>query len=31
MLKAINFPGFEAANAKLYNGYAQLLDGVWGY
>lgn len=31
MLKAINFPGFEVTNAKLYNGYAQLLEGVWGY
>lgn len=31
MLSAINFPGFEAANNQTYDGYAKLLDGVWGY
>jgi ABC-type phosphate/phosphonate transport system substrate-binding protein len=31
MLEAINFPGFEKANAKTYTGYASLLEGVWGY
>lgn len=31
MLKAINFPRFERADAQVYDGYAQLLEGVWGY
>jgi len=31
MLKAINFPRFEPADAQLYDGYARLLEGVWGY
>jgi len=31
MLKALNLPGFEAASTKQYRGYAQLLEGVWGY
>jgi phosphonate transport system substrate-binding protein len=31
MLKAINFPAFVPADSKLYDGYASLLEGVWGY
>lgn len=31
MIKKINFPSFEAASSKTYNGYASLLEGVWGY
>jgi len=31
MLKAIRFPRFVAANAKIYTGSAALLEGVWGY
>jgi len=31
MLKAINFPRFEPADRKVYDGYAKLLEGVWGY
>jgi ABC-type phosphate/phosphonate transport system substrate-binding protein len=31
MLKAINLPGFDPASNANYNGYASLLDGVWGY
>ncbi len=31
MLKAINFPRFVPADAKVYDGYARLLEGVWGY
>jgi len=31
MLAKINFPAFEATNAKVYEGFAGLLEGVWGY
>lgn len=31
MLDEINFPSFEKTNAKTYDGYASLLEGVWGY
>lgn len=31
MLRAVNFSHFEAASNRTYQGYAQLLDGVWGY
>jgi len=31
MLQAINFPSFEATDASAYEGYAILLEGVWGY
>ena len=31
MLGQINHSGFETASAKTYDGYAQLLEGVWGY
>lgn len=31
MLKAINFPAFEATSTSVYTGYATLLEGVWGY
>ncbi len=31
MLKAINFPRFEPADRKVYDGYAKLLEGIWGY
>jgi ABC-type phosphate/phosphonate transport system substrate-binding protein len=31
MLKALNFEAFEPATAKMYKGYAQLLQGVFGY
>lgn len=31
MLNAIQFAGFENANEKLYDGYAHLLESVWGY
>lgn len=31
MLQAINISHFEAANNAVYNGYADLLQGVWGY
>lgn len=31
MLNNLNLPGFEPANTKQYQGYARLLEGVWGY
>ena len=31
MLAAINFPSFEKTTASTYDGYASLLEGVWGY
>jgi len=31
MLEAISFPQFVEANAKIYDGQAALLEGVWGY
>ncbi|QKT04266.1 PhnD/SsuA/transferrin family substrate-binding protein [Ectothiorhodospiraceae bacterium 2226] len=31
MLQAINLPGFEAASTQTYDGYHELLTGVWGY
>ena len=31
MLSAINFPSFETASNKQYQGYESLLEGVWGY
>lgn len=31
MLEAINFPSFEATTPRVYNGYARLLEGTWGY
>jgi len=31
MLQDINFPSFEATDASAYEGYATLLEGVWGY
>ncbi len=31
MLQAVRLEGFEPATAATYNGYAKLLDGVWGY
>lgn len=31
MLEAIKFPQFVDANAKIYDGQAALLEGVWGY
>lgn len=31
LLTALNLPGFEAADSKLYEGYGALLEGVWGY
>jgi ABC-type phosphate/phosphonate transport system substrate-binding protein len=31
MLKALNLPGFQPATSKQYAGFAQLLEGVWGY
>lgn len=31
LLEALQFPGFEKADNKTYDGYAALLEGVWGY
>ena len=31
MLAKIGFPAFETTNAKAYEGFAGLLEGVWGY
>jgi len=31
MLAAINFPAFQKTNAAAYEGFAGLLEGVWGY
>ena len=31
MLRQINLPGFEAADAQTYAGYADILQGFWGY
>ena len=31
MLSALNFPGFEKANADSYDGYGEILKTVWGY
>ena len=31
MLSSLNLPGFESATTKQYQGYARLLEGVWGY
>jgi len=31
MLADIKFPSFEKTNAATYDGYARLLEGVWGY
>jgi len=31
MLAEINFPSFEKTNAAAYEGFANLLEGVWGY
>lgn len=31
MLADINFPSFEATNPAAYEGFAHLLEGVWGY
>jgi ABC-type phosphate/phosphonate transport system substrate-binding protein len=31
MLKALNLPGFQPATSKQYAGFANLLEGVWGY
>jgi hypothetical protein len=31
MLQAMNYSHFEPANNAVYNGYAKLLSGVWGY
>jgi len=31
MLEAINLPGFELADAKRYEGFSKVLQGVWGY
>jgi len=31
MLEAMNLEGFENATAQTYGGYAELLDGVFGY
>jgi len=31
MLADINFPSFEKTNAAAYEGFAGLLEGVWGY
>ncbi len=31
MLDAARLPGFEAADNRLYRGYARLLEGTWGY
>ncbi|GMR07289.1 MAG: hypothetical protein BMS9Abin26_0291 [Gammaproteobacteria bacterium] len=31
LLEVLRFPGFEKANNKIYEGYASLLEGVWGY
>lgn len=31
LLEKINFPGFEPANAEVYDGFEKALKGVWGY
>ena len=31
MLQAMNYSAFEQANNAVYDGYARLLEGVWGY
>ncbi len=31
MLEAIRLPSFVPADNRLYRGYAQLLEGTWGY
>lgn len=31
MLTAVQLEGFEPATAATYDGYARLLEGVWGY
>lgn len=31
MLTALNYSQFQPANNRMYNGYAKLLAGVWGY
>ena len=31
MLEAINLAGFEPASNSTYQGYDNLLQGVWGY
>ena len=31
MLQAMNYTHFEPANNAVYDGYAELLSGVWGY
>lgn len=31
MLQAMNYSHFEPANNAVYDGYADLLSGVWGY
>ncbi len=31
MLEQLNLPGFEAADASLYQGYSDILKNFWGY
>lgn len=31
MLRQVNLPGFEPASPQQYQGYSELLEGVWGY
>ncbi len=31
MLEAVNFPGFEKADATVYAGYSDILKGFWGF
>jgi len=31
MLKKINLPRFDAASARIYDGYANMLEDLWGY
>lgn len=31
MLEDMNFSAFQDANAGIYTGYADLLEGVFGY
>jgi len=31
MLQQVNLPGFEPATVRQYQGYSELLEGLWGY
>jgi hypothetical protein len=31
MLEVARIAGFEVADDSIYDGYASLLEGVWGY